>query len=88
MIASHFLVGLWFHTFDADGVLGNQGEVRAVDGDLVLVQLYDWIGGDPSKMEIRSKSEMVGAGYRFYGSNEDMHRAYSHYMAAQPGRAK
>jgi hypothetical protein len=72
----HGLVGRWFHTFDEDGRVEKQGTIIDEISDKVyLVQLFEWILGEPSIQELIPLDEMTG--WAFYGSGEDMQFAYS-----------
>jgi hypothetical protein len=56
------LAGDFFHTFTADGLVHNQGQVLTVrrDGSAV-VELYSWISGCANGKEIKPASYFDGA---------------------------
>jgi len=62
------LVGMFFHTFDERGVLHYQGHVRAVDGDVVVAQLFDWFMGYPSDMQTFPKDFLYSDRCRLYST--------------------
>ena len=73
----HFLIGKWFHSFDGDGNLGWQGEVLSVANNesFIVVQLYEWIVGQPTVMKIVNLSETKG--WIFHETNQDMKNWHS-----------
>ena len=82
----HPLVGLWFHSLKDDlQTIEWQGHVRAVDGDVVIVQLYEWIGGFPSRIEKVSKAQLYSDRFWLYPTSEHMVIAYERQYA---GRAR
>jgi hypothetical protein len=80
------LVGKWFHSFHREGksqghVLWQGQVLSAQPNDHFLVQLYEWLLGEPNKQVIVPFSEMVD--WQFYPSAEQMMHVYEHQMADQ-----
>ena len=73
--ADHPLVGMCMHTLK-DGEVCWQGHILGVDGDVVLVQLYSWMDGGPTSVEVMNKSEIYSERCRLYSTHEDMNIAY------------
>lgn len=81
---THPLVGRWFHSYDPaqPTVIRWQGQVLAeVAPALFLVQLFDWIIGEPSKQILVPLADM--ATWSFYNNNQAMNNAYDNYSAQQ-----
>lgn len=80
------LIGSYFHTWDDDGTLNEQGRVlsRHADG-YYLVQFYEWFMGEPSSRQLRAFESMVS--WTFYDSHEAMDAAYKKYVATSPAWA-
>lgn len=72
------LVGMWFHTLK-DGEIHWQGQILSVDGDVVLAQLYEWICGYESGIEVIPKSVIYSKDCKLYPSHEHMNEAYRVY---------
>lgn len=68
------VVGNWFHSFDAEGELKWQGQIVAREGEMLLVQLYDWMDGEPSRRVLVSPKDI--ADWHLYRTNREMHIAY------------
>jgi hypothetical protein len=72
------LTGKFFHSFTADRKLSWQGQVlKHVRGDFYLVQLFEWLMGEPSAKELVPMSGMVG--WSFYDTTKELHAAYADY---------
>lgn len=77
------LTGKYFHT-QVDRDCGCrcvcwQGTVlRKVGTDTYLVQLYDWIMGDPSTQILLTLSDFMSQNAVFYDSAREMTSAYDH----------
>ena len=72
------LVGKWFHSVTSkDGAreIHWQGQVVGkIDDGHYLVQLYEWLMGEPTEMQIVTLQDMVG--WSFYHTSADMNGAY------------
>ena len=66
------LVGMFLHTIEDDGAIHYQGQIIAVDNEVVLVQLFSWLSGDPTNVEPVPKSIIYSKKCRLYGTNELM----------------
>jgi len=69
------LIGKFFHSFTKDRKISWQGQVIAhrVRKDLYLVQLFEWLFGEPSAKELVPVEAMVG--WSFYDSAEEWREA-------------
>lgn len=65
----HPLVGMFLHTFK-DGKIRWQGHILDVDGDVCLVQLFEWFMGEPTHVEKMSKAEIYSDSVKLYASRE------------------
>jgi hypothetical protein len=73
--AAHPLVDRWFHSFGEEGVVHWQGHILAeVSPEVFLVQLYEWLGGEPSVQKLVPLIAM--AGWDFYDTDKDMNYTY------------
>jgi hypothetical protein len=73
------IIGKWFHSYDADGVLGWQGHILGrPQPTTYLVQLYEWAIGDPSDQRLVEFEAMKY--WRFYDSSTEMNEAYEKYV--------
>ena len=85
-LKSYSLQGRCFITYDVNNKLDRQGIVHSIipcqQGDLVLVQYFEWIAGEPDIMELVPLAKMVkseGAPrYKFFEDAEHM-RFYIEY---------
>jgi hypothetical protein len=69
------LVGLWFHSYK-DGEVHWQGHVaRALENGSYVVQLFDWIAGEPSDMKVVEFGQMQQ--WNFYPSAQDMRNGWA-----------
>jgi hypothetical protein len=73
-MASGRLIGKWFHSFDAEGDIKWQGRILGKPDGLYLVQLHEWLMGDPSDQILVAPPDMKG--WHFYDSPEAMRAAY------------
>jgi hypothetical protein len=72
-----FIVGKWFHTFkeiEGKRELCRQGQVLAIRSDFILVQIYEWGGGNPSCQMVVSLVDTKD--WDFYSSNDEMLETY------------
>jgi hypothetical protein len=72
----HPLVGMCLHTFNARGEIRYQGHIIGIDGDVVLVQLYSFLDGSPTRVEKMSKSDVYSSSCQLYATHDDMNAAY------------
>ncbi len=79
------LVGMWFHTFK-DGDVHWQGQVLSVDGDVVLVQLYEWFFGMPGQIKPILKSFMYSDECQLYPTHEHMNCEYERLSLLRENR--
>lgn len=63
------LVGMFLHTF-TDGNMSKQGKIVGVDGDTVLVQLYEWFIGEPTLIEPMDKAFLYSENCKLYATQE------------------
>jgi len=77
----HPLVGKFFHSYEGR-ILQWQGKVVACLDDGFLVQLYEWIAGQPSDQVFVASSEIKS--WKFYDSIEDWRCAYDKYELNHP----
>jgi len=69
------LVGLWFHSRHATGTIQWQGRVdRAGENGSHVVQLFEWVMGEPSVQKVVSFEQM--SRWDFYPTAQDMRWAY------------
>ena len=73
------LIGKFFHNFDDDGFVRNQGVIKAfVNEDIVLVDYFEWAMGSVSSTNLVWLKEIVDGKWSLYDSAEDMSSAYEH----------
>jgi hypothetical protein len=61
------LIGRWFHSFHADGrTVIWQGQILGLTHGRYLVQLYEWVLGEPSTERLIPVADV--AGWQFYPS--------------------
>jgi hypothetical protein len=66
------LVGMFCHTFLADGTYQYQGYIHAYLGNgYYLVQLYSAMDGNPTYSQIATINDMRAGGWRFYNNQAD-----------------
>jgi hypothetical protein len=64
----------WFHSFNANGELVWQGYIRYLAAHHCLVQLFDWVSGEPSR-KVRVPYEDMSS-WKFYKTSEQWREAY------------
>jgi hypothetical protein len=69
------LIGMCIHRLK-DGRINNQGQIIAEDGDMVLVQLYEWFCGSPTVVVPIPKTVIYSEECRIYRDHESMNSAY------------
>ena len=70
------LLGLFLHILTDDGQVCYQGKIVGFSGDVVLVQLYEWIMGEASTIKPIPRIQILSDRCRLYGSAEEMRWAY------------
>ena len=74
------MVGKFFHSIGSDGKIEWQGKILDMPKDgLYLIQLCDWMMGEPSDQMLKTIDDMKG--WLFYDRNEDMVFAYEYGAA-------
>lgn len=67
--------GLWFHSFNEDGTIQWQGQIlRLVEKDRWAVQLYSWMDGTPTHIEIVDRAQL--SAFRLYANHRAMHEGW------------
>lgn len=65
------MVGKWFHSVEADGLVKWQGQILNTWGeDMINVQLYSWCMGEPTNQTTVRIADTLG--WYFYDTNQDM----------------
>ena len=49
-------VGLFLHTLRPNGIINNQGQILAIDGDTFLVQLFSFLTGEATIIKAISRA--------------------------------
>ena len=71
------LKGKFFHNFDEDGYVKNQGEiVDLVEGDIAIVQLFSCVMGEPTYHKAFWVEDIVDGGWALYSTAEEMRETY------------
>ena len=80
------LKGKFFHTFDEDSYVRNQGQIIDLVGeDIAIVLYYDWILGTPTYHKAVWVSDIVDEGWALYSTNESWREAYDiHLVKSRP----
>lgn len=81
LYGSNGLIGMFVHTFK-DGEIEGQGEIIAMDGDIALVQWFEWLCGCPIFVGPLAKSEIY-ASCKLYANAALMNRAYDEEIRRQ-----
>lgn len=69
-------VGLFFHTFSANGKVHHQGKVlKTRPGGAFVVRLFSWLDGSATGDHVEPESYLAGA--KFYETDEDMVAAHA-----------
>lgn len=68
--ASHPLVGMFLHTLNQDGEIQYQGHILAVDGETVLVQIFEWLMGEATEIRPFEKSVIYSTECVLYPDSE------------------
>ena len=82
------MVGLYFHTLNEDGTGEWQGcVVGKLPGDRYLVQLCEWLLGQPTILKIVSLDQMTDTNrWQFYRTREEMLDEYDHVISPRQER--
>jgi hypothetical protein len=64
------LVGKWFHSFKDEKICWQGQVISQIDETHYLVQLYDWIVGEPTNKRVVS-IELV-YGWQFHDTDQEM----------------
>ena len=76
------LIGKFFHSFTDEGIVHWQGYVlERPEPGMYLVQLFEWIMGEPSSQKLVPADDMKG--WSFYDTNEEMNETYYRKYLAQ-----
>jgi hypothetical protein len=86
----HPLIGRGLHYKDAHDRVSNQAKVIAVMpsgtamGDLVLIQYYAWVAGEPSTQRLLPLTELASSDrWVFYENTEEMNDHYERIDSAR-----
>ena len=83
--SQNHLTGHYFHSVNQQGVIEWQGQVVGhPEPEWYLIQLYEWLCGEPSVQRLMRIDEMQC--WLFYESAEDMIYSYEHGTARQGGK--
>lgn len=73
------VVGLYFHTLDENGYVINQGRIIGKEGELYIIQLFEWLTGLESVIQIRKQSDFLSSNkINLYKTSEDMNYWYKY----------
>ena len=73
------LKGKFFHDFDTEGYVQHQGIIGDyLNEDIIFIQYFDWLLGQPSTTKTVWVREIVDGGWALYSSNEEMMDAWEH----------
>jgi hypothetical protein len=68
------MVGLWFHTFDANGDFEQQLEIINRSGDAYVCRIYSWVDGGPRGCTVVSRNKILKL--PLYESAQALNRAF------------
>lgn len=89
------LIGMFLHTFK-EGRVENQGCIIGIEkdelhGDMVLVQLFSFLTGDPTNVRAIPRSVIYSDEVKLYANNQSMLDGYEReerrYAALNPPKA-
>lgn len=81
------LVGLFGHTRDSDGKIDHQFEITGMVGaEICTIQLFSWMDGRPTKVEMVKISDFATPEYTLYPSQDEWHWAWAVEAAKEDGR--
>lgn len=73
------LKGKFFHDFDEEGYVKHQGHIiDLVNEDVVIIQYFDWVLGQPSATKMFKFQDIIDGGWALYSSDEEMRYAYKY----------
>ena len=75
------LVGMFLHTLEPNGRIGWQGRILAVEGEQVLVQLYSWLDGAPTKVAPLARADVLSDRCLLYATATQWLDGYDDYCA-------
>lgn len=75
------LVGMWGHTFDADGDIEWQFQIVSRSGDVYLLNLHSWKDGRPTHIMAMNRAKLLGL--KLYQSSQSLNVALDEYKAAR-----
>jgi hypothetical protein len=80
------LKGKFFHSFDNEGYVTNQGQIVDLVGeDIAIVLYFEWFTGSPTIHKAVWVSDIVDNGWAIYGTDEAMREAYDiHLVKTRP----
>jgi hypothetical protein len=70
------LIGLFLHVYK-DGKINNQGQIIRTDRDKVLVQMFEWVLGEPSIVQAYDRDYIYSDACKLYADIEVWKAAYS-----------
>jgi hypothetical protein len=71
------LKGKFFHNFDKDGYVQNQGQiVELVGDDIAIVLLFSWVMGEPTYHKAFWVKDIVDGRWALYSTDEEMREAH------------
>lgn len=88
------LIGKYFHTTTLCAKHGGrvaqwQGQIVGTPtSDLLLLQLFEWLMGEPSGQELITLADFVAKSPILYDRSEDMHFSYKHGALGHSGRCE
>jgi hypothetical protein len=66
---SRGLTGLFLHIYK-DGKIELQGQIIGVEGDKVLVQMFEWWAGEPTNVRAFDRTQIYSEDCRLYADME------------------
>jgi hypothetical protein len=81
---NEYPIGLFLHTRNEtkEGIK-YQGTVIGMDGDILFIQLFSWIMGEPTIVKTMSKSYIYSENCILYATQEDMLNEYEKNFAVK-----
>lgn len=73
------LKGKYFHAFDSDGYVRQQGVIiDLLNESTAIIQYFEWISGSPWEIKAVWVSKIVDDGWALYESSQTMREAYGY----------
>lgn len=73
------LKGKFFHDFDEEGYVQHQGRiVDYLNEDIVIIQYFEWVIGEPSMTKTVWVREIVDGGWALYSTDKEMRDAWEY----------